>query len=96
MCLLLITLWSKLLPPSTPPLFPCPSLFYSPIRQGENCVEIYATYDTSKVVTSPPYEQYYQPMGDFTTFSNKVCLYKLTKQADATLKFDMCTSNKCE
>ncbi|GBF90081.1 hypothetical protein Rsub_02789 [Raphidocelis subcapitata] len=65
------------------------------MTDGETCVEVYATYDTSKVVTSPPYEQYYEPLGEETTvFSRKVCLYKLTKQADATLKFDMCTSNK--
>jgi hypothetical protein len=55
-----------------------------------------ASYDTRKVKTSPPYEQYYEPLGATTVFSRKVCLYKLTKQADATLTFDMCTSNKCE
>ncbi|KAI8470461.1 MAG: hypothetical protein J3K34DRAFT_420580 [Monoraphidium minutum] len=64
------------------------------LADGETCVEVMATYDTSKLVTSPPYQQWYQPYGDTHTFSRKVCLYKLTKQADATLKFDMCTSNK--
>jgi hypothetical protein len=59
-------------------------------------VEIFATYDTSKLVTSPPYEQYYEPLAETHVFSRKVCLYKLTKQADATLTFDMCSSNKCE
>jgi hypothetical protein len=64
--------------------------------QGETCVEVLATYNTSRVRTSPPYQYDYAPMGDTTTFSRKVCLYKLTQQADATLTFDMCSSNKCE
>ncbi|KIY95900.1 hypothetical protein MNEG_12061 [Monoraphidium neglectum] len=65
------------------------------MADGETCVEVMAVYNTSRVATSPRYDQWYEPLGeDTTTFSRKFCLYKLTKQADATLKFDMCTSNK--
>ena len=64
------------------------------LPDGETCVEVFATYDTARVQTSPDYQQWYQPLGEQTAFSRKVCLYKLTKQADATLTFDMCTSNK--
>jgi hypothetical protein len=57
---------------------------------------VFATYDTSKLITSPPYEQFYEPLQETQVFSRKVCLYTLAKQADATLTFDMCSSNKCE
>jgi hypothetical protein len=30
-----------------------------------------------------------------TSFTRTVCLHKLTKQADASLTFDMCSNNKC-
>lgn len=44
-----------------------------PAPQGESCVEVAAVYDTSKVATSPRYDQWYEPLGEEThTFSKKV------------------------
>lgn len=49
-----------------------PTAKQSPPLQGDTCVEISATYDTSRVVTSPDYTQHYQALGETTVFSRKV------------------------
>jgi hypothetical protein len=64
--------------------------------QGQVCLTILATYNTAGVKTTPAYTEAFEPLGKTTVFSRKVCLYKLTKQANAQLDFDMCTNNKCE
>jgi len=60
------------------------------------CFEIYAAYDTANVKTTPSYTDAFEPLGATTEFTRKVCLYKLTRQANAKLEFDMCTNNECE
>lgn len=34
------------------------------------------------MVTSPDYRDHYQPLGEVTTFSRKVCLYKVSGCGD--------------
>ena len=67
----------------------------SDLPDGQHCVEVTAAYDAARVRTSPPYAELgFEELGATMPVSRTVCVFKLTKQAEASLDFDMCTNNE--
>jgi hypothetical protein len=65
--------------------------------QGLTCIEVKAAYSTSAFATTPDYTTLGVPaLAASTVFSKQVCVFKMTRQASAVLKFDMCTTDTCE
>lgn len=75
----------------------CPSL--PPKLKGVTCIDVRATYDTgaSTFAISPAYADLVNGTLPATTaFTHNLCLFEFNRQAAATIKYDMCTSDQCE
>ncbi|KIY98911.1 hypothetical protein MNEG_9051 [Monoraphidium neglectum] len=64
------------------------------LPEGLTCIEVKAAYSTSAFATTPDYTTLGVPaLAASTVFSKQVCVFKMTRQASAVLKFDMCTTD---